>query len=103
MLAAPLQIVRLQVQCLERSQIFGSKMGELVQELLQALASTFVHLRKAVKGIEWPRLAVLKNDARPQHPVGALPDNQVAQDVERAPGVFPCDASFVTLHPDVRQ
>src|SRR5712671_1522489 len=99
MLASPLQVWRLQVQCLERSQIFGSKMSELVQELLQALASSLGHLRKAVKGIEWPRFAVLKNDARPGHPVGTLPADQVSQDVESAPRIFPCDASFVALRP----
>ena len=73
--------------------------GEPVQELLQRLALTLFPWRKAVKGIKWPRFAVLQNDARSRHPVGALPGDQVTNDVERALGIF----SFVAAHPDVRQ
>jgi len=56
-------------------------------------------LRKTVKGIKSPRFAILQYDPHPRHPVGALPENQVAHDVERVPGIF----SFVAAHPDIGQ
>src|SRR5258708_4809370 len=104
MTSAPGQVLRLQIQCLERGQILFTQASELVEELLERLALTLFHLRKAVKGIKWSRLAVFQDDPRPRHPVGALPDDQVPYDVERAPGVV-CfvTASFVAAHPDAGQ
>jgi hypothetical protein len=54
-------------------------------------------LRKAVKGIIWPRFTILQHDPHLRHPVRALLLDQVAHDVERAPGIF----SFVAVHADV--
>ena len=38
------------------AEIPPSQAGEIVQELLQRLVLTLFQLRKAVKGIKWPRL-----------------------------------------------
>src|SRR5580693_5329620 len=84
MASSPAQVVLLQIQRLQRSKVFLSQTGEIVQELFQRFVLTIFFLRKAVKGIEWPSFAVLPND-------------QVAYDVECAPSIF----SFVAAHPDV--
>jgi hypothetical protein len=60
---------------------------------------TIFELRKPVKGIKWPHVAVFQDDPQPRHPVGALPEDQVAHDVERAPGIF----SFIAVCPSVGQ
>ena len=72
---------------------------EIVQELLDRLLRALVRLREAVEGIEWPGFAVQQDNPRARYPVGALPDDQVAHDIEGAPGIF----SFVAVYPDVRQ
>src|SRR5580704_2118675 len=47
---------------------------------------------------------MLQDDARALHPVGALADNQVADDVERTPGILSVfSASFIAAHPDIGQ
>jgi len=94
MLPSPLQVLRLQIQLLQSSQILLSQPGEIVQELLHRLFLILIQLGKAVKGIKRPRFAVLDNDPQPRHPVGALTENQVAHDVEHAPGIV----SFVAVH-----
>src|SRR6516165_8182997 len=85
MLSPPRPVLVLQIQRLQGSQILPSQAGEIVQELVERLALTLFELRKSVKGIEWPRFAFLQDDPQPRHPVGALSDDQVANDVERAP------------------
>src|SRR6266436_6937358 len=90
------QVLRVQIQCRERSQILFTQASELVQELLERLALTLFYLRQAVKGVEGPRFAVLEDDACARHPVGALADDQMADDVERTPGIFSIlSASFI--------
>src|ERR1700683_3434062 len=97
MASSPAQVVLLQIQRLQRSKVFLSQTGEIVQELFQRFVLTIFFLRKAVKGIEWPSFAVLQNDPHPRHPVGALPNDQVAYDVECAPSIF----SFVAARSEV--
>ena len=58
-----------------------------------------IALPASIKG---PLFAVLEDDAYPRHPVGALPDDQVAHDFERGPGISPvATASFVAAQPEV--
>ena len=78
------------------SDVLASQLGKSVQELLQRLALALTRLRKAVKGIERPRFAVFQYHSHPRHPVVAFSRDEMAHDVERAPGVF----SFVGVHPD---
>src|SRR5580704_9035848 len=97
MLSSPRPVFVLQIQRLQGSQVLPSQAGEIVQELVERLALTLFELRKAVKGIKLPRFAFLQNDPQPRYPVGALPGDQVANDVERAPAI----SSFVAAHPYV--
>src|SRR5579863_1013230 len=97
MLSSPCPVFVLQIQRLQGSQILASQAGEIVQELVERLALTLFELRKAVNRIELPCFALLQDDPQPRHPVGSLPDDQVAHDVERAPGI----SSFVAAHPNV--
>ncbi len=53
------QVLRLQIQSFDCSQILFTQAGELVEELLERLALTLFYLRQAVKGVEGPRFAVL--------------------------------------------
>src|SRR5438445_13832228 len=93
--SSPGQIRRLQIQRLQCSEVLRPQAGEFIQELLQRLALTFLELGKAVKGIKSSRFAVFQNDPSPRHPVGALPEDEVAHNVERAPAIF----SLVAVHP----
>src|SRR5579859_6711070 len=95
--SSPGPVLVLQIQRLQGSYILPSQAGEIVQELVERLALTLFELRKAVKDIKLPRLAFLQDDPQPRYPVGALTDDQVADDVERAP----CISSFVAAHPRV--
>src|ERR1700733_2305353 len=95
----PGQILRLQIQYPQGSQILLAQASEIVQELFERFALTFFHLGEAVKGIKGPGFAVLQNDSHPGHPVSALPNDQVPDDIERAPAIF----SFVVARPDVGQ
>src|SRR5579864_8847248 len=97
MLSAPRQVCRLQVQRLQRGQTLASHSREIVQKLLQRFAFALFDLRKAVKRIEWPRLAVLKYGPRTRHPVSTVCKNQMTNDVERAPGIF----ALIAMHPEV--
>ncbi len=42
----------------------------------------------AIEGLERPSLAKLQNHPRARHPIGAFAMNQMANHIERAPGVF---------------
>jgi len=95
--ASAFQICGLQIQGLERSEVFVSEAREFLQKLVQRLLSALPRLCKTVVGVEWPCFAVLEYDARPRHPVGSLADDQVAHDVE---GV-PCVGSLVAANPDI--
>src|SRR5579863_876572 len=97
MRSSPRPVFVLQIQRLQGSQILPSQAGEIVQELVERLALTLFELRKAVKGIKLPRFAFLQDDPQPRYPIGALSDDQVAHDVERASGI----SSFVASHPNV--
>src|ERR1700676_5297420 len=102
MFAAAREVFVLYIKCLQRSEIFLSQPGELVQKLIERLALTLFKLRKTVEGIEGPRFSVLQDDSQAWHPVGAFPVDEVAHDVKRAPRVFSIfTASFVAVHPDV--
>ena len=99
MRASAREILRLQVERLQRSDIAGPQAGEFVEELLQRFAPTLFELGRAIEGVEGPRLAVLEDDARAEYPVGALAHDQVAEDVEGAPGSL----AFVDVRPGFGQ
>src|SRR6185369_1714683 len=79
MFSPPLQIFRLQIEFLQRSQILFPQASEFVEELFQRLVFN-LFLREPVKGIKCPRFAMLQNDPNPWQPISALSDDQMAQD-----------------------
>ncbi len=102
MCSQPGQVLRLQIQGLQGSQILSAKVGELVQELIQRLALALPSLCEAVKGIEWARFTLFEDDPRTRHPVGAFTDNKMTDDVERAPAVgAACAGPFVGKDPSI--
>src|SRR5438270_12120710 len=104
MRSAASQVLRLQVQRLQPGDILFAQMGELIEKLLERLACSFVSLREAVEGIESAGFAMFEDDAGAGNPVGAFANDQVADNVERAPCFFPfAGASFVGAGQSVRQ
>ncbi len=109
MVSSPRPVFVPQIQRLQRGQILVSQAGEIVQELLQRLFSTLFELREAVEGIKWPGFAFFEDDPQARYPVGALADDQVAHDVERAPyrflrcGAPRCRVVRVTAHSGMRE
>src|SRR5260370_11597707 len=97
MSSSPGEVLRMEIECLQRGQALFSEVGKLVKELLERFALRLCLMREAVKGIEWPGFAVLQEDTQSRHPVGALPGDQVADNVVCAPGIF----SFVGVCPNV--
>jgi hypothetical protein len=97
MRSSPAQVFGLQIQCLECRQVLAAEAGEIVQQLLKRFALTLLRLRETIKGIKGPRFAAVQDDLHARHPVGTLADDQVAHDVERAPGLI----SFAAARPDV--
>lgn len=81
-----------QIERLERHQILPSHPGKLVQQLIQRLPLTLLLLCKPVKGIERPLFASIEKDPHPRHPVRAFSSDQVADNIDRAPGFGPLGA-----------
>jgi hypothetical protein len=65
--------------------------------LFHRFALRLSRLRETVEGIEWPRFTGFQEDSQSRHPVGALPGDQVADNVECAPCIF----SFIGVRPEV--
>src|SRR5215813_7261820 len=63
------------------------------------LALRFFLLSLAIEGLERSRFAVLDNHGGARNPVGVLGGEQMADDVERGPGVWP----LVGMRPGVRK
>lgn len=97
--SAASEVVWLEIQGLEGDEVFFAEAGELVEELLERFALRLSCLGEAVEAVEWPGFAVVENDSRARHPVGALADDEMADDVEGAPGIV----SFVAANPGVGQ
>src|SRR5437868_2775173 len=88
MQSASRQVFRLQSQGLQCRQTLVAHSSEFIQKLVQRLALTLLNLRKAIKRIKGSRLALFQDHPGPRYPVGALAEDQVANNVERAPAVL---------------
>ena len=98
--AAPFEVLRLQIQSTQRVQVGGAETGKLIQHRLDGLAVALAQVRPKIEGLKGLRLASFKDDPGARHSVGAFGVNQVADDLERAPGVFAFmaeDAAIETL------
>lgn len=97
MRSAASEIVWPEIHGVEGCEIFFAEAGEVVEELLERFALRLSFLSEAVEAIEWPGFSILEDDSRARHPVSALADDKVADDVVGAPGAI----SFVAAHPGV--
>jgi hypothetical protein len=93
----PLEILGSESQRLQSNDVVGAEPGEGVKELMQRLALRIGELRKAVERGKRHRLSLSQENFDPRHPVGALPMDEVANDIVWAPGI----GSFVGGRPGV--
>jgi hypothetical protein len=77
-----------QFQCAELIEIFRTQMCEFIQQLAERFSLACMQLRQTIEGLKRARLAVLQNVSCARHPVRAVGVNQMAYDIEGAPGVF---------------
>ena len=82
---------------LQGGEAFASQGGEFVEELLEGFGLRLLHLREAIEGREWLRVAVCEDVADAGHPVVALGLGQVPYDVVGAP----CVGAFVAAGPGI--
>src|SRR5208282_3415767 len=99
MASAPSEIFRPQIQCAEFGQAVAPHARKFIQQLPERLTFALSRLSPTVEGLERARLAKLQNHFRARHPVGAVTVNQMANDIEGAPGVF----TFISQRPRFRQ
>ena len=98
-MSAPFEILRTQIQGTQRVQVAGAKTGKLIQHRLEGLAVALAQVRPTIEGRKGLRLASFEDDSGARHPVGAFGVNQVADDLEGAPGVF----AFIAEEPGLGQ
>src|SRR5580704_6502506 len=99
MSSTPVEVLWAQIQSAQFDQVFATQPREFIQQLFQRFAFTLSYLSPTIERLERASLAKLQNHLCARHPVRALAVNQVADDVERAPGVF----TFVSRRPYLRQ
>jgi len=93
------EVRRAQVESFERGQILRAERSEFIEQFFKRLAAAFFFLSETVEGIERAGLAVFEDAFGTGHPVGALADDEVSNNVERAPGI----RAFVCGHPPAGQ
>src|ERR1700730_15402401 len=99
MVSTPNEVLWAQIQSTQFDQVFTTQPREFIQQLSQRFAFTLSYLSPTIEGLERASLAKLQNHLRARDPVGTFAVNQMADDVERAPGVF----TFVSGRPCFRQ
>src|SRR5262249_22716987 len=96
---AALEIGRRQVEGAKLLETRGPCLRELIEQLDERFAAAVALLRQPIEPVELLRLAELENPSHAGNPVGPLAVNQVANDVEGAPGA----GTFVWRRPCVGQ
>ena len=96
MFSTPPEVVWLQIQRTQFVKVFRPQTRKFVQQLPYRLAFHLLHVSATIKALESFRLGKLPQAG---HPIHAFAVNQMADDVERAPGVF----TFVSGYPRFRQ
>src|SRR5260370_11461525 len=99
MSSTPLEILLPQIQRAQFVQIFRPQTSKFIQQLPQRLALALSFLSPTIEGLKSLGLAKLQHHPRPRHPIRAFAVNQMANDVERTPGVF----TFISARPRFRQ
>jgi len=87
MASASAEVSRGQPERSQPSEVGLPKRLERVEQHVERFSTRGLELRKAVERGERARLASGEDDLKPRHPVGPLTMDQVADNVERRPGV----------------
>ena len=90
------EVVRLQIQCTQFVEVFRPQTRKFVQQLPYRLAFHLLQVSATIKALKSFGLGKLPHAG---HPIHAFAVNQMANDVERAPGAF----TFVSGCPRFRQ
>ena len=77
----------------------GAERSEFIEQLFERFAAAFFSLSETVEEIERDGFAVLEDAFGTGHPIGALTDDEVSHDIERAPAI----KAFVCGHPPADQ
>ena len=93
------EVRRAQVETLEGGQILRAERSEFIEQLFERFAAGFFFLSETVERIERDGFAVFEDASGTGHPIGALTDDEVSHDIERAPGV----KALVCSHPPTGQ
>jgi len=93
------EVRRAQLESFERGQIFGTKRSEFIEQLFERFAAAFFFLSETIEGIERDGFAVFEDAFGAGHPVGALADDEVSNNIEGAPA----SRAFVRGHPPAGQ
>ena len=95
--SAASEISGLKVHGAKVVEILRAEIGEFIEKLREGFALAVALLSEAVEGLEGLGVAKLENHSGAGHPVGAFTVNEMANDVEGAPGCF----AFVAQGPGV--
>src|SRR4029077_13941544 len=99
MAPAMLPVLGPQIHSMQRDEVLRPHTSKFVQQLPERLTLNLSNLPPTIKGLKCPSLAKLQDHPRPWYPVCALGVNQMADNLERAPGVF----TFVSKRQRLRQ
>ena len=77
----------------------GAERSEYIEQLFERFAAAFFSLSETVEEIERDGFAVFEDAFGTGHPIGALTDDEVSHDIERAPAIN----AFVCGHPPAGQ
>jgi len=97
--AAAIEVGGLNIQGAELGEIGGTDAGKFVEQLREGFALDFSGVTGPIEGNEGLVFAGLQDHSGARDPVGAFAVDQVADNLERAPGVF----AFVAMGPGFRE
>lgn len=99
MASAPAEVFGAEIHGAEFGEIFRPYCREFIKQPGERLALAFANVSPAVERLERAGFAEFEEPSRARNPVGALTVDEMADDIEGAPGIF----ALVTQSPFVRQ
>lgn len=90
--AAALEVGSGEVERLEPKQVAGPQLGKRIQQLVQCFPAGSLELGETVEWREGASLTMRQQDLGSCHPIGAFTVDQMANDIEGAPGIRPLGA-----------
>src|SRR5260370_26947735 len=90
MTSTPLEVFLAQIQSAQLVQAFRAHACKFIEQLREGPTFALAFLSPTIEWLKSLGLAKLHDYRRSRHPISAVAKNQMADDVERAPSVFPC-------------